>query len=541
MRQPSTGTPLALLFSLLLVLGGCGGADRPGSSADRESTRLLIVGWDGATFDLIDPLVAAGRLPSVASLLERGASRRLASTVVPISSAAWVAAVTGKGPGQTGVYSFFEPVEGGNDARLISSRSNRALPLWRILKARGRRVNVFGIPVTYPPEPVLGTLVAGMLSPFDADYTWPAEYADELRARGFVPDLGIWREDQALSWAVIEQQLGIKEAALVELLERPDWDLSFVVFKSLDVLSHRVYDGRPDTLVARLLERLDGTLGRLVEVVGPDTHVLLLSDHGFAAYPSQFNLHHWLIEEGWSVERPSSTASAPPTGPLATARAAERRRRLGTLEMERTRAFATACEGNFGSLRLNLAGREADGIVDDAEREATLDELAQALRAIRRPRSDEPLVTEVWRGAELYPGRYAERVVPDLLFEVATDVHVVASTYQESFTTHPRPFPEHARDGIWILAGPGVEHNSQRGTGSILDVTPTALTLLGLPVYHEMEGVALTENLRAIHSPPAPIHEEGDAALEALDGLDPYDPAAQAEVEARLHGLGYTD
>ena len=116
-----------------LVGAGCGRPDEPPRP---EPRRLLLIGWDGATFDLIDPLVREGRLPHLAGLLERGRSARLDSSIVPISSAAWTAAVTGYWPGNSGVYSFFEPIPDSYDVRPVSSHSVRAAPLWRLLSAR---------------------------------------------------------------------------------------------------------------------------------------------------------------------------------------------------------------------------------------------------------------------------------------------------------------------------------------------------------------------------------------------------------------------
>ena len=132
---------------LAALLHGCGS---DGGAPERE--RLLVVGWDGATFELIDPLLAAGRLPNLARLVERGASAACRSTVVPISSAAWVGAVTGTTPAHHGVYDFFAPLPGSYAVELVSARSNQAPPLWRILGWHGLQSIVFGVPITWPPE-----------------------------------------------------------------------------------------------------------------------------------------------------------------------------------------------------------------------------------------------------------------------------------------------------------------------------------------------------------------------------------------------------
>jgi len=525
---------LPLLVFALGALAGCSSDEAPA----QPETKLLIVGWDGATFDLIDPLLAAGRLPNLAGLIERGQSARLASTIIPISSAAWVGAVTGKGPGASGVYSFFEPVAGTYDVQPISSRSNRAHPLWRILSAHGIGVQVFGVPITYPPEPVLGTMVAGMLSPFDADYAWPPEYTTELRGRGFVPDLGIWKEEQELKPKKIERQLLIKERAVCELLERDAWSFSMVVFKNLDVLAHRAYDPHPQGDFATLVVQLDATLGQLLASVPADTNVIVMSDHGFALYPRAFNLHSWLVEAGFSQLSAQADRGAL-AGTLDVVRVQEHARRLGELELPQSRAFATACEGNFGSLRLNVSGREPHGVVPAEQVESVLNELESALRSVRFEGDDQPLVTAVHRGSELYPGPHRS-VVPDLLIEVRPDVQVVAATtHQPTFVRYERPRPDHARSGILVMAGPDVAHGTERGDAEVFDIAPTALYLLDRPVYAEMHGSVLSR-LLSKSAAPVVISEADDTRLPPIDTAgNVYSDEARDEVRARLKAMGY--
>src|SRR5262245_65545670 len=122
-RAPMRGLALG---ALALFLPACG----PRREAP-PAPRLLVVGWDGASYRAIDPLLRAGRLPHLAALIERGTRAELESTIVPISSAAWTAATTGKGPGRTGVFAFHAPVAGSYALELVSARSNRAAPLWR--------------------------------------------------------------------------------------------------------------------------------------------------------------------------------------------------------------------------------------------------------------------------------------------------------------------------------------------------------------------------------------------------------------------------
>jgi predicted AlkP superfamily phosphohydrolase/phosphomutase len=527
---------IALAAACLLGCGSDGKAREP-------AHRLLVVGWDGATFRMIDPLLRAGRLPHLASMLDRGASARLESTAVPISSAAWTGMVTGKNPAQTGVFSFFEPIEGSYDVSVIGSRSNRATPIWRTLTRRGLTSVIFGVPVTYPPEPIRGTLVAGMLSPDEADFAWPLAYSETLRARGFAPDLGMWRREQPiLDPAVVERQLALKQEILLELLGRENWDLAWIVFKSLDVLSHQAFDGGLNGRVAALCERLDSILGVLLENVGPDVNVLVVSDHGFNAYPVRFHSNSWMIREGFSVLTGGRGASPAGPMPLAEGRARAHKLRMEEFDSSRTRAFSTTSEGNFGSLRLNLAGREPRGAVAPEAAQATLDEITARLGELRLPNGT-PLVSRVWRSGDLYPGRYGE-LLPDILFEVDPSVAVVhdgrGPVLQDLGGS---VFPDHDRQGILIAAGPDIARDAARFQASVFDVAPTALHLLGLPIYDDLSGVVRAELLRA----PAPARKVSesqdppdDPALRTfLESGSELSASEIEQLERRLSATGY--
>ncbi len=490
---------------------------------------------------MLDPLLRDGRLPNLERLVERGFSARLRSTLVPISSSAWTGMTTGKHPGQTGVYSFFEPVPGSYDVRLISSASNRATPIWRTLSRRGLSSIIFGVPVTYPPEPILGVMVAGMLAPFDADYTWPGELAGELRERGFVPDLGMWRRDRpSVDEPTLETQLRLKRDVAVELLEREPWSLAWIVFKSLDVLSHQAFDGATDGRVARHYERLDAALGDLVQAAGEGADALVVSDHGFRAYTKVFNLDRWLETSGFATPLPSAQAAAA-TGPLARARAIEHRRRIESLDLERTRAFATASEGSFGGVRLNLRSREPRGIVDPADRRAVLREISDALRALRTP-DGRPLLRRVIPREELYPGPWVGRL-PDLLV-VADEEWAVSSTRGGPvFASGGGVLADHDREGVWIGAGPGVASESTRGEAEVFDVAPTVLALLGLPVYEDLTGRPWAGGLRGREPVPRVAEAEDPPDIAAFRELRALrlGQAERLETERRLRGLGYVE
>ncbi|MEZ6014691.1 MAG: alkaline phosphatase family protein [Planctomycetota bacterium] len=525
-------------WTLALCVAALALACRPDTPRAR---RVLVVGWDGATFDLIDPLLKEGRLPNVARLLARGQSATLESTAVPISSAAWTTLATGKEPGETGVYSFFQPIEGTYDVRVVSARDLCAAPLWRTLVARGHEVVVWGVPVTWPAEPVDGVLVAGMLSPEDQVWTHPPALTETLRARGLAPDLGVWRTLRELTPERVSQQLALKEAAVVEALRATHWSFALVVFKELDVLSHRVFDTNTRGPIAALLDDLDTSLGRLLEAAGSDTDVFLVSDHGFTTYRKVFDLDAWLLQEGFATRSEGATLDGRSEGPLATARANERGARLGRLAWSATRAFADVAEGNFAALRLNVVGREPQGAVADSARDATLEALEARLAALEFP-AGVKVVRRTWRGAALYPGPERERVVPDLIVELEPSWRAVTSGLGPVFAASELAFPEHARDGICVAAGPSIPAASralERPRWALRDLAPTWLHLLAEPIPSGMRGAVRFDDARHVLR----IDERDDPSQRtteaAYSGLPTQNESS--EVRRRLSSLGYAD
>jgi len=319
-----------------------------------------------------------------------------------------------------------------------------------------------------------------------------------------------------------------------------------IVFKSLDVVSHLAYEEDFYVHTAPLYERLDKILGELLALVGADTNVMLVSDHGFHVYGAGLNLHQWLVEAGFSarkerVKRFTLRAS----DPLARRGRDAILQVRNELDWTRTRAFAANCEGNFGSIRFNVAGREPEGIVAPEDVGALFDEIAAGLRKLEKPDGG-PLVTRVLQGAEFYPGPAREHV-PDLLFEIDPEWQAFNDP-EESGVMGPYTagVPDHDGFGIFIGAGPAFTDQDGRGLAHITDVTPTALHLLGEPVYTEMTGHVLTDYLRGLDAPTFipeaedPFNVGATGAAPAHVG-EPFTEEELAEIQRRLDDLGYTD
>jgi predicted AlkP superfamily phosphohydrolase/phosphomutase len=147
----------------------------------RESGKVFVLGLDGATFDIIDALIAKGRLPNLEKLIQQGCGRELLSTIHPFSAQAWSSFMTGMNPGKHGIVDFTEHVKGEYKLKFLNASHRRGKSLWRILSDHGKRVGVLNVPFTYPPEEVNGFMISGMDAPStDSDYTYPKELSEEI-------------------------------------------------------------------------------------------------------------------------------------------------------------------------------------------------------------------------------------------------------------------------------------------------------------------------------------------------------------------------
>lgn len=552
---PGGGLAIALVV-LAVVLGGGGWLYWSMGSAPRENGyetalapflksgvahkpahRVLLLGWDGATFNMIDPLVRAGRLPNLKKLMERGTSLALESTIIPISSAAWCGAVTGMGPAKSGVFGFFEDVPGTYDIQLISSHTRRAPAIWQMLNEHGRKTHVIGVPITYPPERIDGVMFGCMLTPFEADYAWPSGLASALRGLGYLPDLDAWRNKQDFHLETVRTQHDIKTRIVTTVLSDSAWDFSMIVYKSLDVLCHRLYDGRDDGVIADHYLLLDDALDRILATVDPETDVLLMSDHGFGTYSNFLSVNGLLVELGLAARR---TNAPPPIDNTDNAfgelLASKHDSDMAQLDLEHTLAFSGATEGNFASIRLNVAGREPRGIVPAAEREATIREIIEKLRTARSRIDGKPLVLQALAFSDVYIGPYSAEM-PDILVEVDHRYDCKPWYKHPSQVPFRVPSPDHERDGILIAAGPSIRPIAERGRASVLDIAPTVLALMHLPGTREMDGHAIASILK--DAPPAPTDETAHYAKRLSESRTNPADGGDSDVLRRIGALGY--
>jgi len=515
---------------------------------------LLVIGLDGATFDLIEPWVREGELPHIAGLLERGASGVLSSTIPPSTFPAWTSFMTGMNPGKHGIFDFTRRLPGSYSVKFLSSRSRHGKSLFRILSESGLRVGVMGVPATYPPEELNGFMIAGFDSPvttgIDDSFVHPRSLFYEIRDRVgpyTITDFSETRigpgwHERALR--KIHETLERKLEIARYLYKKERWDFFMVLFGESDTVGHHFWmfhdkaSPRYDPARAAVLgeairsvyRKLDSAVGSLLELAGEDTVVMLVSDHGFGGSGDKvLHLNKWLAGEGFLRFRRErlgrmlyrAKASALRYVPsrlqeqlfrkLAGAGAGriESDARFAFIDFGGTRVFSEEIN-YFPSFWINQAGRDPLGTVPPGnETERLKREVRELFEDLKDSDTGGSVCERLYDREEIYHGPFVG-LAPDLVADLALD-RGYSYGCQSSLSPKAKGWlrrlqaeeltgakggsmnGSHRREGIFVASGKGIRSGTRLEGLGIVDVMPTALRLFGLDVPEAVDGRIIEE------------------------------------------------
>jgi predicted AlkP superfamily phosphohydrolase/phosphomutase len=536
--------------------------------------RVLIIGLDGATFDVLDPMMQQGRMPRLKSFLAEGTSGILRSTIPPITPAAWTTFMTGKSPGTHGILDFERYDVRTN--RLTFNSTNcltQVRTIWQILGDKWFKVGCVGVPMTYPPTPVNGFMISGFGTPdTSCDFTYPADLKDEVLR--ICPDYGFgsrWRRKTFGGDALFAENLEAIQRSFRHECQLTrhcgdtfGWDVLMVVLKLVDNLQHKTWKyldprwsgrhPRRSDMVAQCFAVLDGVFGELVEYAERhDASVFVLSDHGHGSLEGQAQ-PNWLLKQ-WDYLKLQPGERGPATKIRRWfARWGGRRKgkfAAGNVSLERDLAVdfsrTRACvmhAGMSGFLYVNLAGRQVTGIVPLAEYEALRDELRQRFLNVTStdPRGESVRVFQaVHKPEKLYGCSREDRDwLPDLLLVPRDGLAVVRkirSSAPVRWLPERRIEGTHRAEGIFAARGTRIARN-RRVNADIVDAAPTILAMLGLRIPDDMEGQVID----GLFEPP--IEYASEAATPVSDHREFEEIYSQEQrrlLTQRLVDLGYLE
>jgi predicted AlkP superfamily phosphohydrolase/phosphomutase len=552
--------------------------------------KVLVIGLDGATFDLIQPWAVGGYLPTFSRLMDQGAHGRLRSTIPPMTAPAWTSFATGTNPGKHRLYDWIAREPESYRFSPVTGLDGKAPTIYTLLSQTGRRVCTLNVPMTYPPVPVNGVMVSGMPAPSTQNtITYPADlFQDILQAVGdyvLYPDPGQAYSDSGVDAFLdrLYRTTDVRVRTFDYLRAREAWDFAMIVFNGTDTICHALWKymdpehplhdpsryAKYGSAIRDYYQLIDKHLARVVEGLDEDTTLVIMSDHGFGPFHKFIHVNNWLMEQGLMRIRPGlrprlkeslfHLGFAPMNvydtlmrlGLGALKREVVRGQGQGLLktlflsfedvDWSQTRAYSL---GNVGQIYVNLAGREPLGCVQPgAEYEQVRENIIARLWELRDPETGEGVVEAVYRREEIYSGDQVEHA-PDILFlprrleyfgfgEYEFGSHKIIEAMKRGISG------THRMDGVFLAYGGAVQPGVVFEDAQITDLAPTILHLMGEPVPEHMDGVVLQEMLRG---PVVPAQRSGQPDEWKNQPSGDNGGLTEEEIQAltdRLRSLGY--
>lgn len=518
---------------------------------------VWLVGLDGATWDLIDPMLERGELPHLASLIEDGTRAVMLSEEPTISPSLWATVATGVPREVHGIINFTEKIPGSYDEIEVGPAHRRAPAIWDLVGAAGGRSWVLSWFGSYPAEPISGVYLSkgldpgapgpGQVQPPDAENTVVA--GASRRVAGFRADRIARTEfldrtvtDDARTMALLE-----------ELSVRDEADFVAVYLAGIDVVQHVTWkhmdpryepfpgEGPPLPEMADVIPSyyryVDRLLGRMIELAPTGTTFVIVSDHGGGAMEPSRAFHFQLDV----LLRMLGYARSDPADP-------------GRIDPGRTKALTISeLYRDTQRIWLNLEETEARGTVPLEAAPATAREIAERLASLRTD-SGEPLFESVDLRLDREPWRPGDPAIEVRFSRAALLARTVVDRGRElDFSPvrlrHSDVSGGHRLEGIFVANGPAVRPGRLERPATLYNVAPTVLYLLGLPQDRRMLRHAPPEGgLLELAVRPEVLEARAPAMVEAYAGADwpvlradapsVRDPSRDESLE-KLRTLGY--
>jgi len=577
----------------------------------KDGMKVLVIGVDAATPDLLMKWAEEGKLPTFSKLIKNGASGKLRSTIPPTTAPAWLSFVTGKNPGKLGIFDFVEREPNTYRTKLVNFQSTHCKSIWEILSDKGKKVGVFNVPTTFPPKKVNGFIVSGWPIPQGAVFTYPGDLQQKLGLFVGVQEgpertiaMATWMwfagDDDCLKGLYRFTEREVK--ATQYLMNSYEWDFFMTVFTCMDPIQHffwkytdpehPLYDPEKGEKygneILKFYQKVDEILKELLNIVGEDTTIIIMSDHGAGPLYNLFNVNDWLRRKGFLERTRKKTnrfLNLSSLIKLLFRRVLDRvtnliyvlgllkvyyfvtdhsyylrtldktlraftgimpsvRRSLQEMDIEwsKTKAYSFG-SGNVGRIYLNVKGREPQGIVEPGqEYEELRNQLIKELRKLADPTTGRSMDITVFRKEEIYHGEYVHQA-PDIVLymnELLTEFD--PSLGHDSFFSYDfsskRSNAGHRMDGILILKGPRFRKGLKIGQAEIIDGAPTILYLMGCPIPDDMDGKVLTSAFNPSYLESNPIKYE-KVIEKAAPREHKWSKEEEKAIKERLKALGY--
>lgn len=540
--------------------------------------RVVMIGLDGATFSILDPLMQADVMPFLKGFIAQGARGVLLSTPHPLTPPAWTSLMTGRSPGNHGVYDFVRIERGIDHPRytLLTSQDVRCETVWSMASRHGFRVISLNFPCMFPPEPINGFVVPGFVPwQYLTRAVYPRDLYKRLKAK---PEFNAG--ELALDWDVERKALqGLPEEEFESwirfhmarerqwfeivrtLMQEEACEFTAILFDGVDKLQHLCYhlldpvlraqdetawNQRIRNLCFDYFRQLDGFLSGIVALAGPKARVFMASDHGFTAAGDKiFYANVWLEQHGYLKWTDGVPLDAECRLTLEGHAGSDTLFDWGwdaTPSAPRTTAFALTASSNSIIIRQTKAA--GDPGVPAEEYPAFRKRLIESLLAFTDPATGQSVIERILTREEAFPGDRM-RDAPDLTLVMRDRSFLSVLRADTPLKPRRLPYGTHHPHGVFIAGGPGIRAGVEITSLSILDITPTLLYSLGLPIPSDLEGepamAAFEPSFVAFNPVCAGLPTLAPGSLHGEQRRTRLEADEEAQVFDRLKALGYLE
>lgn len=484
--------------------------------------KVLVIGLDGASFELLDPWIGQGDLPVLQMLKQKGIRADMDCGLPPTTSPNWKRYSTGKNPGKLGIYWWENINMEKGEVYFPRTRVNKHREIWDYIGESGRKVAVINMPLTFPPKKVNGFLVSGSTDAGEGPYTYPPELQSYIgkkynyrlipASRGYLRSHpgDVYKVRQAVDDIIEVIQSRFDLAA--ELLTNENIDFLHITIFDINTLHHFFWNSDH---VKRAWQLIDRNIEKLLD---KGDYLFLMSDHGSNEIKQVFNINAWLEREGYLKLNRSFSDFLYRFGVNVNLAAKVTqffgiKYLLKRLVPKRFIQLIPEGDGSIGGTALGVGESKTRKInwrktraiasgqgpvyihprLPEWERERLKQELIQKLERLKSPVTGEPVVRRVYRKEEIYTGQYLAEM-PDLVLDMNRGVHVPDNIGRKEVFELPRHWRgENKRFGLFLACGPGIRQGSRVEGVSIHDLAPTILHLFDIPSAADMDGRILKD------------------------------------------------
>jgi len=492
------------------------------------SYKCLVIGLDGASPEVLE-WAKLGKLPNLAKFIKEGVSGELLSTIPFHSGVAWPAFLTGKNPGNTGIFSWAKRLP--DSYEIVSFNSydlQNKVPIWKILDDYHKKSIIIGIPLTYPPIAINGIMISGFPAP--GIFAYPDHLIKKLQEFDF--DIRVEHEERMEQFFELSRK---QKQVVLYLMKNYAWDFLIVNFQAHQ---HWIKHG----MVLQQCKDLDNIIGELLQAIDKNTIVMIMSDHGTMPVYKDVCINTFLKKIGL-LQLHTKSYRRKVLKPLTyfwhdyswIKQRLHIKHGLSDIVWEKTKAFSIDGDGIY----INLKGREPKGIVNSDEYEMVRNYIIDKLYDLKDAETGKNVITRVFKKEEVYHGKYTYWA-PDILIESAYGYRLQLWNTRNKVIDYTRRRTFQSIMGIFAIKGSGIKSGKEIKGAKIIDLMPTILHILNVPIPADIDGKVLMEifekgtefDRNVIYEEKIKYHDRDYKTL---------DKEINSRIWERLKKLGYSD